>query len=127
MQGIDKSFPGVHALKDVSFSLRRGEVHGLIGENGAGKSTLMKVLSGVHQAETGKIFWEGQEIKIHSTNEATATGISIIYQELNLMPNMSIRENIFLGREHTKGKFFMDYKKTTAEAKKYTEMVGLDV
>ena len=125
MKHINKSFPGVQALRDVSLSLRHGEVHALIGENGAGKSTLMKVLSGVHQAESGQIFWEGQEIKIHSTKEATAYGISIIYQELNLMPNMSIRENIFLGRERKKGKFLMDFKRTTEEAKVYTEMVGL--
>lgn len=74
-------------------------MHALIGENGAGKSTLMKVLSGVHQADSGEILWEGKPVQIHSTTEATAMGISIIYQELNLMPNMSIRENIFLGRE----------------------------
>lgn len=94
MKNINKSFPGVHALRDVSLSLQRGEVHALIGENGAGKSTLMKVLSGVHQADSGEILWEGKPVQIHSTTEATAMGISIIYQELNLMPNMSIRENI---------------------------------
>lgn len=127
MDGIDKSFPGVHALRNVSLSLRRGEVHGLIGENGAGKSTLMKVLSGVYQAEKGKIYWDGKEVQIHSTSEATAIGISIIYQELNLMPNMSIRENIFLGREHRKGRFFMDFKATSEQARKYIQMVGLDV
>jgi len=127
MKNIDKSFPGVHALRDVSLSLRHGEVHGLIGENGAGKSTLMKVLSGVYQAEKGQIFWEGQEIHIGSTSQATAIGISIIYQELNLMPNMSIRENIFLGRERKKAGFLMDFRATTEQARHYTDMVGLNV
>ena len=125
MKNINKSFPGVHALRDVSLSLRRGEVHALIGENGAGKSTLMKVLSGVHQAESGEILWEGKPVQIHSTTEATAMGISIIYQELNLMPNMSIRENIFLGRENRKARFFVDFQKTSELAKTYTDMVGL--
>lgn len=127
MKNINKSFAGVHALRDVSLSLRYGEVHALIGENGAGKSTLMKVLSGVYQADTGQIFWEGEEFKTHSSKEATAAGISIIYQELNLMPNMSIRENIFLGREHKKAKFLVDMKKTSEKAREYTEMVGLNV
>jgi len=125
MKNINKSFPGVHALRDVSLSLRRGEVHALIGENGAGKSTLMKVLSGVHQADSGEILWEGKPVQIHSTTEATAMGISIIYQELNLMPNMSIRENIFLGRENRKARFFVDFQKTSELAKTYTDMVGL--
>lgn len=127
MKGINKSFPGVRALKDVSLSLKKGEVHGLIGENGAGKSTLMKVLSGVYQADSGQIIWNGKEIKIHSTKEANEVGISIIYQELNLMPNMSIRENIFIGRERTKGKLFMDFDKTTQQARQFVEMVGLDI
>jgi len=125
MKNINKSFPGVRALRDVSLSLRRGEVHALIGENGAGKSTLMKVLSGVHQADSGEILWEGKPVQIHSTTEATAMGISIIYQELNLMPNMSIRENIFLGRENRKARFFVDFQKTSELAKTYTDMVGL--
>ena len=125
MKNINKSFPGVHALRDVSLSLQRGEVHALIGENGAGKSTLMKVLSGVHQADSGEILWEGKPVQIHSTTEATAMGISIIYQELNLMPNMSIRENIFLGRENRKARFFVDFQKTSELAKTYTDMVGL--
>ncbi len=127
MKHIDKSFPGVHALKDVSLSLRHGEVHGLIGENGAGKSTLMKILSGVYQADSGQIFWEGREVHIGSTTEATAVGISIIYQELNLMPNMSVKENIFLGRERRKARFMVDFKETGRTARQYADMVGLNV
>ena len=127
MKNISKSFPGVKALKDVSLSLRYGEVHALIGENGAGKSTLMKILSGLYQADEGQIFWEGEEVQIHSTKDAEALGISIIYQELNLMPNMSVRENIFLGREKKKNGFLVDFKETTKEALKYVQMVGLDI
>ena len=127
MKNISKSFPGVKALKDVSLSLRYGEVHALIGENGAGKSTLMKILSGLYQEDEGQIFWEGEEVQIHSTKDAEALGISIIYQELNLMPNMSVRENIFLGREKKKNGFLVDFKETTKEALKYVQMVGLDI
>jgi len=127
MQDINKSFPGVKALDHVSLSLLRGEVHGLIGENGAGKSTLMKILSGVYQKDSGQIVWHGKPLEIHNTKEATAAGISIIYQELNLMPNLSIQENVFLGRERSKGKFLVDFKKTQEEALKYMDMVGLKV
>ena len=112
-------------LHGVDLSVGAGEVHVLMGPNGAGKSTLMKVLSGVHQADSGEILWEGKPVQIHSTTEATAMGISIIYQELNLMPNMSIRENIFLGRENRKARFFVDFQKTSELAKTYTDMVGL--
>ena len=127
MENISKSFPGVKALQNVSLSLRYGEVHALIGENGAGKSTLMKVLSGLYQADEGRIIWEGRELHVHSTRDSEQAGISIIYQELNLIPNLSIRENIFLGREKRKNGFMVDFLKTGDEARKYTEMVGLDV
>ena len=127
MENISKSFPGVKALQNVSLSLRYGEVHALIGENGAGKSTLMKILSGLYQADEGRILWEGKELKIHSTRDSEQAGISIIYQELNLIPNLSVRENIFLGREKLTGGFLVDFKETSKEAEKYTKMVGLDV
>jgi len=99
MQHISKAFPGVIALDDVDFELRKGEVHILLGENGAGKSTLMKILSGAYQAGSGKIWLNGQEIEIRSPKHAQMLGISIIYQELNLVPQLSSAENIFLGRE----------------------------
>lgn len=127
MKNIDKIFHGVYALKNVDFSLRKGEVHALIGENGAGKSTLMKILTGVFQSDGGQIFWDGEEVNITSTTQATELGISIIYQELNLMPNMSVMENIYLGRERKKAKVFLNYKETEENAKKYLNMVGLDV
>ena len=85
MENISKSFPGVKALQNVSLSLRYGEVHALIGENGAGKSTLMKVLSGLYQADEGRIIWEGKELQVHSTRDSEQAGISIIVQTFLLL------------------------------------------
>ena len=102
MRHIDKSFPGVHALKNVSMKLHRGEVLGLVGENGAGKSTLIKVLGGAHPPDGGEILIEGQPVNIPSPTAAQQAGISIIYQEFNLIPDLTVRENIFLGREKTR-------------------------
>lgn len=99
MQAISKSFPGVRALDEVSLDLNKGEVLALLGENGAGKSTLMKILSGVYQADEGTFLIDGQPVSITSPQEAMARGIGIIHQELSLIPHLSIRENIFLGRE----------------------------
>ncbi len=99
MRQIGKTFPGVVALDDVDFELRRGEVHILLGENGAGKSTLMKILSGAYQKSAGQIFLDGSEVEIKNPKHAQTLGISTIYQEFNLIPHLSAGENIFLGRE----------------------------
>jgi len=99
MMGIDKAFPGVQALDKVDFTLRRGEIHCLVGENGAGKSTLIKVLTGVDHPEAGKIFLDGEEIHTRSPQHAQTLGISTVYQEINLCPNLSVAENILIGRE----------------------------
>jgi len=99
LEGITKSFPGVHALEDASFQLKRGEVHALVGENGAGKSTLMKVLSGIYSPDGGTIRVRGREVTISSPREAQELGISIIHQELNLMAHLTVAQNIFIGRE----------------------------
>ncbi len=99
MKNIHKSFPGVCALDGVDFSLDRGEIHALLGENGAGKSTLIKVLGGIYTAEEGEIYIDGQSVKILNPNEAKKNGIAIIHQEGMLIQEMSIAENIFLGRE----------------------------
>jgi simple sugar transport system ATP-binding protein len=99
MQHISKTFPGVHALANVDFSLRKGEIHGLMGENGAGKSTLIKVLTGVERQNAGTILLEGKEILAKSPLHAQTLGISTVYQEINLCPNLSVAENILLGRE----------------------------
>ena len=99
MKGIDKTFPGVKALQNVSLQLKAGEVHALLGENGAGKSTLIKVLGGIYHAEAGEIFIDGQKVEIDGVVAARAAGISIVHQELVLVPYMTVAENIFLGRE----------------------------
>ncbi|MBQ3485314.1 MAG: sugar ABC transporter ATP-binding protein [Clostridia bacterium] len=99
MRGIGKSFPGVRALHNVDFTLRKGEVHALMGENGAGKSTLIKVLTGVYGKDTGTISIEGQEVSIRSPQDAQKAGISTVYQEITLCPNLTVAENMFIGRE----------------------------
>ena len=99
MQDVCKSFPGVQALDAVTLDVGHGEILGLIGENGAGKSTLMKILSGVYPMDSGAIFIDGQQVQIHNPHQGQQLGISIIYQEFNLMPNLSVMENIFVGRE----------------------------
>lgn len=101
MKGITKVFPGIKALDSVSFSARAGEVHALVGENGAGKSTLMKVLSGVYQAEEGEIFLRGRKVRFQHPLESLTQGVSVIYQEFSLLPDRTVAENIFLGREPT--------------------------
>ena len=102
MKGIYKSFPGVHALEDVDFTLRRGEIHALVGENGAGKSTLIKVLTGVERPDKGTITLDGKEVSIRSPQHAQEMGISTVYQEVNLCPNLTVAENIMIGREPMK-------------------------
>lgn len=99
MQRIEKRFPGVHALKSVSFDLQEGEVHALMGENGAGKSTLMKILSGVYQPDSGRILVEGREVTLPSPRAAQDQGIGIIHQELALMKDLTVAQNIFISRE----------------------------
>ncbi len=98
MRGICKSFPGVKALNNVDFTLRAGEIHALMGENGAGKSTLIKVLTGVYPKDTGEISVEGQPIAIHSPQDAQKNGIATVYQEITLCPNLTVAENMFIGR-----------------------------
>ena len=95
---INKSFPGVHAIENVSMKLHHGEVLGLVGENGAGKSTLIKVLGGAHLPDSGNILIEGRSVEIPSPAIAQQLGVSIIYQEFNLISDLTVRENIFLGR-----------------------------
>ena len=103
MRGIVKQFPGVLALDNVDFDVRRGEVHALVGENGAGKSTLMKIVSGVYERDGGEVFFKGQRVNFTTPRQAQVAGISTIYQELNQVPQLSITENIFLGDEIQRG------------------------
>jgi len=105
MKGITKAYPGVVALDQVNFSVKRGEVHALLGENGAGKSTLIKILAGAVERDEGEIWFDGQYYDHYSPHDAIQLGISVIYQEFNLVSKMSIEENIFLGKEYRKGIF----------------------
>ena len=128
MKGISKAFPGVQALDDVSFDLRKGEIHSLIGENGAGKSTLIKILGGVYSADQGRIAIDGKPVSITRPNEAISLGISIIYQEFNLVPTLSVAENIFLGKELQRGRARLsrlDRRKMYDEARKVLERLKL--
>src|SRR5512135_1634547 len=99
VQGVSKGFPGVQALSEVHLEVARGEVHALVGENGAGKSTLMKILGGVYRRDAGAIKFKGSEVEIPNTAAAQRLGISMIHQELNLMPHLTVAQNIFIGRE----------------------------
>jgi len=125
MRAIFKSFPGVQALKDVSFEVKKGEVHALVGENGAGKSTLMKILSGAERADRGEILFRGQPVHITDTITARRLGISMIYQEFNLVPEMSVAENIFLGKEPTKGFGLIDWKRLHRETDEILRGLGV--
>ncbi|MEA4854489.1 MAG: sugar ABC transporter ATP-binding protein [Christensenella sp.] len=127
MKNITKSFFGVNVLHDVQLSVNKGEVHILLGENGAGKSTLIKILSGAYTKEEGSIVLDGEELKPMLPREAIEKGISVIYQEFNLVPDMPIYENIFLGKEQSKKKIAVDHKNEIAQAKEYMEKVGLNV
>jgi len=126
MKNIHKAFPGVYALNAVDFELRAGEVHALLGENGAGKSTLIKVLGGIYAADKGEIYIEGNKVEIKDVVTAQKCGISIIHQELVLVPYMTVGENIFLGREPMKGKF-VDRAKLHKEAQKLLDAYDMDI
>lgn len=126
MKGIDKSFPGVHALDHVELEIRKGEVLALMGENGAGKSTLMKVLTGIYQKEAGTITYEGREVEYANPREAQADGIVIVHQELNMMGHLTVAQNIFVGREPKKG-LMIDDAKMNAEAKKLFDQLNIDI
>ena len=110
MEGIDKSFTGVHALKGVDFDLQKGEVHALMGENGAGKSTLMKILTGIYAKDAGTITYEGAAVEFKTPKEAQDAGIAIVHQELNMMNHLTVAQNIFIGREAMSGRIINDKK-----------------
>ncbi len=124
---VVKTFGVVRALKGVSFTLRAGEVHGLMGENGAGKSTLIKILTGFHQPDGGDVLLAGQSVRFTSPREAQRAGIAAVYQEINLIPERSVAENIFLGREPRRGGLLIDRKRMEREAGATLERFGLAV
>ena len=125
MRAIKKRFPGVVALDGVDLDLRPGEVHVLMGENGAGKSTLMKILSGAQAADEGEILVDGQPVSVTSPKAARDLGISIIYQELTLVPSLSAPANVFLGKETTSAFGLLDLEGMKAKTKELLEGLGI--
>jgi len=127
LKNIRKIFPGVVALENVDFDVRYGEVHALVGENGAGKSTLIKILGGAYQPDGGEIFIEGKKISISSTSMAQHFKIAVIYQEFNLIPDLSVAENIFIGREPKIGKSFINWNKLNYDAAEILKKLDIDI
>ncbi|NJP41149.1 sugar ABC transporter ATP-binding protein [Oscillospiraceae bacterium HV4-5-C5C] len=126
MKQISKAFPGVQALNQVDFSLRQGEIHALMGENGAGKSTLIKVLTGVYGLDQGQVWLDGKLVQIRSPKDAQAQGISTVYQEVNLCPNLTVAENLFLGRQPMKhGR--IDWQETARQAGVLLQKLNIEV
>ncbi len=127
MEKISKAFPGVQALSEVGLEVYKGEILALVGENGAGKSTLMKILTGVFKKDEGKIIFKGEEIEARDPHHARQLGISMIYQEFSLVPNLDIATNIFLGNEPAKKFGVFDYEKAKTEAERLLQTVGLEI
>ena len=126
VKSVDKKFNGVYALKGLDFSLGEGEVHGLIGENGAGKSTLMKVLTGIYQKDSGTITYKGKETEFHNTREAQDAGVVIVHQELNMIGDLTVAQNIFIGREPKKG-IRVDDKKMIEDSRKLFQDLNIEI
>ncbi len=126
MQGIDKSFASVKALKNVELEVRSGEVLALMGENGAGKSTLMKIMTGIYSKDAGTITYFGEEVEYHSPHDSQMAGIAIVHQELNMMADLTVAQNLFIGKEFKKG-VFIDDNKMNKEAAKLFELLNINI
>jgi len=128
LKGIKKRFPGVQALDGVDFNVKPGEIHALVGENGAGKTTLIKIVSGVYQPDSGEIFYKGKRVTIHDPRHAQELGIATIHQEPSLYPDLSVLENIFMGRQPSRGLFgFIDWKTMRAKAEEVFHSIGVEI
>jgi len=129
LKNISKEFPGVKVLKEVNFDLKKGEVHAIVGENGAGKSTLIKILAGVYPPNEGEIFRNGKPARIKTPRDGINSGISVIYQEFNLIPYLSAAKNIFLGREHRRQwvPFLIDYPSLYRDTTQILESIGSNI
>ena len=123
LKNVTKRFPGVVALKNMSIGIRPGEIHGLIGENGAGKSTLIKVLTGVHNPEEGEIFVDGEKKVFRNPVQSREAGIACVYQELNIVKQLSVTDNVFMGRAVKKG-LLLDYPRMHKEAEDALKTLG---
>ena len=127
MEKISKSFPGVKALDSVHFELKRGEVHAIAGENGAGKSTFMKVLTGIYKQDEGEIYYKGNLFLPENPKHAQEMGISIIHQELNLLPDLSVANNIYISREPRKVRGIINDKEMNEKAQALLDSMGLSI
>lgn len=125
-KNVTKRFPGVTALSNINFRLQRGKVHALMGENGAGKSTLMKIIAGIYQADEGELYLRGEKVTFHTPKQALNQGISMIHQELSPILDMTIAENLFLGKEFVKSQF-IDYRRMNSEAAALLQRVGVEL
>src|ERR1700675_4625188 len=126
MHGISKSFGGVAALRDVDFVLRQVEIHGLVGENGAGKSTLMKIIAGLHAQYEGRMTIDGREVHFRSAREALAAGIGMVHQELSVVPDLTVAENVYLGKQPTRAGI-VDWRTMFAGARAPLARLGIAV
>ena len=126
MKNIKKSFSGVAALKNAELELNKGEVVALMGENGAGKSTLMKILTGIYSKDEGTVTFEGKEVEYKSVSESEEAGIAIVHQELNMMNDLTVAQNLFIGKERKKG-FFIDDAKMAQDAKELFRKLNVDI
>jgi len=126
MSGISKSFGGVSALRDVDFMLHAGEIHGLMGENGAGKSTLMKIIAGVHTQYQGRMVLDGHEVHFRSARDALAAGIGMVHQELSVIPDLTVAENVYLGKQPTRGGI-VDWRAMVEGAREHLASLGIEV
>jgi ribose transport system ATP-binding protein len=127
MRGVSKSFGGVQALRDVDFTLKPGEIHGLVGENGAGKSTLMKIIAGVHSGFDGDMRVEGKPVHFRSARDALAHGIGMVHQELSVVPDLTVAENVFLGQQPLKAGGIVDWARMNRDARRLVASLGLDI
>lgn len=126
LEHINKQFPGVKALSDMNFDLNEGEVHALLGENGAGKSTLIKIIAGAHKPDSGNMYIGGEKIEFNNTIDSINAGIGVVFQEISVFPNLSIMENMFIGRL-PKNRLSVDYKQLKEDAKKMYKMLNIEV
>ncbi|WP_315711568.1 MULTISPECIES: sugar ABC transporter ATP-binding protein [unclassified Bradyrhizobium] len=126
LQDITKSFGGVTALRGVDFTLRPGEIHGLVGENGAGKSTLMKIIAGVHTGFSGRFLLDGREVHFNSVRDARAAGIAMVHQELSVAPDLTVAENVFLGNQPTNALGIVQWRRMAREAAEQLKRLGID-
>lgn len=127
LHNISKSFGGVAALREVDFTLKRGEIHGLVGENGAGKSTLMKIIAGVHHEFDGTMRIDGSEVRFRSARDALSAGVGMVHQELSVVPDLSVAENVFLGKQPVTAAGAIDWRRMYREAKTQIASLGLDI